>query len=729
MDLKLTASEREEMTKTFGNSRASEIITLAETKLEKAPKGELTGPADPGAIGSGRFYSQIDDPRTSNIKRLTITDMQKLAMDPQVALGVEMHRLPILTLRPEFQHIDPEVAAFLNHELERVGWVNLARDVLTALEYGFFAAERVYTYRDTTITSNGVNIKRSMAVYQKLKGIHPNAVQLETDAMTGEWNGFTQMAGGKASVPENKSFIFSHQLEFGNRYGNPITRRAYKYWWWGELVYQFANRYHEDQAVPPRKVFYEPSQSPVNPLDPLSPVTDVNKNVALDIAEKSRAGSGLAFPLQTENTAEGGQRYSKGWDMEYLVGPNKATEFTTYLDHLDAKKLRALFVPEKLAQSSSGGGSYAMVESLAEFFLMSEEALAAQLYQFMITDWARPLINYNFGSSVPDATLPNPKLSRDNRKFLQDFLTSVLASNSAVLEVDVENMARELGVPLKENHANDVIEQQTPENSNAPNPNALQPSVQARGRGVDAFMQQMNDIPGVRKAVNNKAWESATKQFQTSLGEAYNGWKARTAALLENVATGDRDAILQMALLELRALLVKRYRASIPDARGLGYGDEISPASLTKLAKKLEVLETGLASRIANIGVKVTRDLSELGGVNASDIADVLALRLKGSIIQPAGNDYWHTIVDGWTDKRREREADPTVQQGKLRWVLDPLVQNHCDDCMRLEGEYDSIDELPSIPGDGSTECNIYCFCWLEEQDEKGNWQRRISDL
>lgn len=744
-DLDLTAQERAQLSQTFGASRAAEITTLAREKLSRPPAGELSTQRDPAASGTGKFYSQVEDPRSSGIKRLTVLDMEKLALDPQIALGIEMHRLPLLTLKPQFQHSDEKIAVFLNHELERFGWVKLGRQLLLALEYGFYTAERVYGSLETTLSlADGSEFKLDAVVYDKLKGIHPSAVQLDV-SVAGEYEGFTQTAGASkdgGKIPEGKALIYSYDERFGNRYGNPLSRRAYKFWWWGELIYQFANRYHEDQAVPPRKVFYEPNPQAVDPTDPNSPIVDNAMKTALEIAEKTRAGSGAAFPLQQEVTAEGGVRHSRGWDMEYLTGPNKATEFTTYLDHLDAKKLRALFVPEKLAQSSSGGGSYAMVESLAEFFLMSMEAHAAELYAFLISDWARPLIRYNFGSAAPDATLPAPKLSRDNRAFLQGFMTQfyggLLSADPAnTPRVDIEALANDLGVPMLETPVADVISQGTEDEALgdvAPLTDAAPISAdpfQAAKRAVRPVQTLDTLIPGTRKATNNKPWEAGTKAFQEALGEAYNAWQRQTSSLLAAASADEQQAVLDAQLATLKTALVKRYRSSIPEARGLGYGLENSPASLEKLAKSLEKLETKLAARITvEIGSKVARDLSELGrAASAADIAGAIALRLKAGIITPAGNDYWHTIVDGWTDKRLEREADPSIQQGALRWVLDPLVKNHCDDCLSRAGEYDSIRDLPSIPGDGNTECGIYCYCWLEEEDAAGNWQRRISDL
>jgi hypothetical protein len=717
--MELTSTEQAEMRAVLGESRASRILAAAKTM--SAPKGELTKQPDPAVSDSGKFYSQIEDPRKGTIKRLSVSEMQRMALDPQIYLGLEMHKLPILTLRPEFQHPEPEVAAFLNHELKRMGYVTIARELLRSLDYGFHAAEKIFTNRDTTVElADGKSWTARATVYDRIKGIHPNGVQLE-QLENGLPNGFTQVSGGTAAVPPEKAMIFSHDVEYGNQYGNPLSRRAYRFWWWSDLVYQFANRYHEDQSIPPRKIFYEPN--PTTTTDEAGNTVngpDIAQAAALAVAEDSKAGAAIALPLQLDSNSG---EFKKSWDIEYLVGPNKATEFTTYLDHLDAKKLRAMMVPERLAQQSGAGatGSYGMIESLSEFFLMNEEALAADLYRFLISDWARPLINYNFGSSVPDPTLAAPKLSRDNRAFMQDLLKGLfgqmLATPGIAPEVDLTAMARELGIPMLEKGQDDVIDQSVPVTPDGT------PAPVARAPTLNSVRLDNIKTPGVRPATHNREWEKQTKAFQESLGETYTQWARETAKLLEAVAAEARQEILNSRLEILRTLLVRRYREAIPTAHGLGIADALSPDSLGRLAKRLEKLEQKVAREIIpKIAEKITADLLDHG---VGELQQVIEMRL-GFVTKPSGGDYWGTVVQGWADSRRDREANGTAS--RIRWVLDNLASN-CADCQRLAGEYNSIEEIGTLPGAGDTSCGEFCRCWLEEENPDGDYQRRISDL
>ncbi|AFZ66998.1 phage portal protein family protein [Deinococcus peraridilitoris] len=724
-ELQLSSTERAELTLTLGSSRAARLFEAADSRLTRPPKGELTGRQDPQVQTTGRYYTQIEDPRKGVLTRLDPVTLERLALDGQVKAGLEIIKLPILTLRPEVVHPEPEVREFLQHEFDR-NRLRLMRNILRALEFGFAAAEKVFTYKDTTIQRRGRTLWSGNAVvYEKLKWMHPAAIELITGER-GEGLGFKQTSGGRADVPEDKALIYTHDEQFGNRYGNPRTRAAYKYWWWQQLLYQFSNRYMEDQAIPQRKVFYEPDLRVSDPNNPESAYVDLALADALRVAEDSRAGSAIAFPLQEVQNGES-LSYQKGWDMEYLTGPQKAGEFITLLDHYDFKKLRAMFVPEKLIASGQGGGSFAMVESLADFFLMSEEALAAEMLEFIAASWARPLIDYNFGSSVVDASFAPVKLSQGNKSFLQDFfkqfLGQVLMYNPGALKVDTEALAKELGVPVLASEIGDGVTAQGAGSDQPGHAAAAPAAIQATAKVPKVHTFDL-DVPGVRKATHGREWETQTKAFQELLGELYETWSKGTAKALADVIDVERPAVLESRLRQLQKLALTAYREAIPAGYTLGLGPTPTPDSLATLAERLKLLEEGLARTIATVGQKIATDLP---GATASELHGLIQVRM-GYVTKQGGGDYWATIVEGWVDKRMQREEDPDVTHGRIRWVLDNLA-SHCPDCPRHAGVYASIRDLPAIPGDGKTQCGIYCRCWLEEEDANGNWVRRIHDL
>jgi len=731
--LDLNRTERDELARLLGPTRATRVLKLA----TRAPSGELTGPPDPKVHGSGRYFTEVTDPRDDRLKRLDPHILERVALDPQIGLALDMIKLPVLTITPEVRHPEPTVREFLQYELDFI-WPTLAREMLHSLDFGFSAFERVYGSRDTTIKRDGTLIWSGRAtVFEKLKNLHPSGVELLLDER-GQYAGLKETAGNSVTLPIEKTLLFTHDRRFGNPYGNPRTRRAYKFWWWGELIYQFANRYFEDQSIPQRKVFYEPNPQPVDPDDPDGAQQDEAGEAAIRIAEESRSGAAVALPLQQTYGPDGSSRFERSWDMEFMTGDSKQAEFTAYLDHLDFKKTRAMFIPDKLANQASGGGSYNMVEVLADMFLLSEEALIGDMLANLVHQWARPLIDFNFGRDLPDASFAPAKLTKANRDFLQAFMLqfySVLMQTGArAPDVDIEALASELGVPIIAT-PDDGVTDQDGDGQDA-QPAAAEPTRDAPARFTTAHVHTsacqhepmtLARAPGARKRRSNARWEVGTAEFEEWVARAYDLW-ARDAmrAVLETEAPL-RSISLTAKLAELERTLKREYRKALNEAFRLGGGDAPSAAALVRQSERLAGFERHLsADVIPRLRDRLTPDLN----LPAEELEQAMRLRM-GIVTGEASHDYWATIQESWTDNRAEREelakSDPSVRVGRVRWVLDPTVKEHCADCPSFAGVYAGVSDLPAVPGDGTTECDIYCRCWLEEEDpETGEWMRRI---
>ena len=67
--------------------------------------------------------------------------------------------------------------------------------------------------------------------------------------------------------------------------------------------------------------------------------------------------------------------------------------------------------------------------------------------------------------------------------------------------------------------------------------------------------------------------------------------------------------------------------------------------------------------------------------------------------------------------KTAQLESNAVMQEeDKLKWELDPTVEEHCSDCLRNSGSAPkSFDEWADmgLPGMGNTQCGSYCKCTL----------------
>ncbi len=707
----------------LGNKTATVLESMAREATQKPepPAGQMVKNPDPYSIGKGRFFSRVEDPRNGGFMRPTPDQLELLSQDAQIGAALGVIKLPIQALSPVVKHSNARVQAFLQSELDN-HWQALSTHMLRALEFGFSVTEKVWTTR--TVQMNGIT--QFVAVVDKFKDLHPASILFDRNEW-GELEQVRQVMGGNAILEEPRFVRFTHDERFGNPYGYARTYRAFKFWWWSDLIYQFTNRYFEDQSVPQRVVYYVPK------VDAFQ--NDSNQSAALMLGEQSRNGATVAFPLQEARASDGSTSFVKAWDMELLGGGSAsqatADAFLGYLNHLDYKKLRAMFVPDKMIQQGDSGGSYAMLESLVEFFLRSEEVLALEIYQQICKQFLRPMIDYNFGPDLPDATIQDPKISNADRGFLKDFLktiyTSLLNPNADPRgleppKIDLAELASNLGLPVQNAKPVDLITRssQTPteqdKSDTAPDP--FKQLNRDHNRGV-----VLDDVPGLRPRMYNREWETQTADFQELLSSVYSDWTRTTARKLELVTDLERPQVLQTAMQDLRTLALKTYRNALPTAHSIGYGAGGTPASMQALAQQLQKIESHLiTTTLPNLEQKLTQDL------NDPDVNSEAAIMLRmGTLTRQAGGDYWGTIVHGWGQQRSQREQDGTAH--KIRWVLDNLA-SHCPDCPDLAGEYDSIQDLPFLPGSGETKCGPACRCWLEEYDPDAKiWVRRIHEL
>ena len=82
------------------------------------------------------------------------------------------------------------------------------------------------------------------------------------------------------------------------------------------------------------------------------------------------------------------------------------------------------------------------------------------------------------------------------------------------------------------------------------------------------------------------------------------------------------------------------------------------------------------------------------------------------------------------TEKEHELALEGLAPE-RIRWVLDPNA-DHCEDsaghygCPGLAGEYDSWNDLPTVPA-GQVTCRGNCRCHLEVFRD-GDWRRGVYD-
>ncbi|MCK9597580.1 MAG: hypothetical protein M0R06_00990 [Sphaerochaeta sp.] len=209
------------------------------------------------------------------------------------------------------------------------------------------------------------------------------------------------------------------------------------------------------------------------------------------------------------------------------------------------------------------------------------------------------------------------------------------------------------------------------------------------------------------------SWESSLEQYKRALGKVYKDWYEQTTMQLEQAAPEDWDAILAAAILLLKAKFKKLMDEKLQEAFLEEAENEVSDEGWLAYQRMIDendkLVEQNLLPVIGKIDI---RKVVVVGALLA------LFAGLTYKVLSYAGR-MWHALNLGAGEKVK-RMGNP-----RTKWVLNDLAE-HCEDCPRYAGEYDSWDDMIAQtnggPGSGNTACFSNCRCRVEVWDGT-SWQ------
>lgn len=396
-----------------------------------------------------------------NPDTIDVTVYELMRKDPQLSAGLAMVKLPIIALPWRIECDDEDIARFCENTLSRV-WKSLIKTMLTAVDFGFAAHEKVWKRENITVQS----IKKSgdenkskkkthyngdAVFYKEFKPLYPSSVILnfDRDVFKGiEQTSVSGISDGKPpEIDARKSFIFTNDKEFGNMFGRSRLKSAYKLWYWKELMYQFMLQYYERRGSPPVIVIAPPGQS----QDSSGTIKD-NLELALDLGSSLINHSVGALPY--EESASGRENM---WQIDYMLDDRRGTMFIEAINHLDAKCFLALWVPERLGENKTSG-SFAETNVIVDLFLLSEKALIAEVEDHVNKYILPQLIDFNFPKSkrVP-AYLKMDQLDWNRRLAVKEIFIEMLRNVDTMIQSGIvprslpalEKMAGILEIPIE----------------------------------------------------------------------------------------------------------------------------------------------------------------------------------------------------------------------------------------------------------------------------------------
>jgi hypothetical protein len=409
-----------------------EVLRFASEVNSRRPTlGERTRHSRPFITSVSSAYAGVFNP-----DQVSVEVKKRMRRDPQIALGLAAIKAPVMNATRDgawwIEGGSNEVRDAVT-ELIRPLVRPLIRSCLNAVEFGHQAHEKVW------------DVDGGHYIYRKLKDLEPGSFELYADEH-GRYAGLRQPHMAEP-IPAEKTFVMTLNKEWGNLYGRGRLDAAYEPWYWSTIIYMFANRYFERKGDPVVKA-HAPSEMRVD----ANTGAEENTLDQLNAQIGSLRSSG-SFALPDERDEHGNRR----WDVEYLLDDQRGDMFKSYLEHLDAKKLRALFVPERSLTQDGAVGSQAAARQYADTFLLMEAGLlqdiVGQVNEFVI----RPLVEVNFGQAAwsDGVRLATAGISRQSEELLLDVLRLAVEAEKdggklADL-IDRMKLLEELNVPVASN--------------------------------------------------------------------------------------------------------------------------------------------------------------------------------------------------------------------------------------------------------------------------------------
>ena len=405
---------------------------------QRPPLGELV------TRSGRRFWSEMGLPDLGAFTPGEVTHAvrKRMRRDGQIALGLAAVKAPLMGIKWWVECEEAQVAALVEAVLSPL-WRELMRSSLNAIDFGFQAHEKVWEIRSLTVTDRRGERHhfRQAAVVKALRDLDPEYVTLLVDE-AGRFAGFQYGDDEEGVVvPAEKAYVVTVGKEWGNLYGASRLDPAYEPWYWASVMYLFCNRYFERKADP-AVVAVGPAEERVDSSGTVAYALDHLDRLAANL----RSGGTVTLPYEPDEIT-GRNR----WSIEYLLDDKRADQFLDYLNHLQAMKLRAVLVPERVLTQDRAAGTQAMARVHTDTFLRSEELLLADLVDHVNRFLVPQVVAYNFGPDAPPAEVKTAALSAEHETYLKRIVAEALKEKPEVARiVDWVKVLATAQVPVSE---------------------------------------------------------------------------------------------------------------------------------------------------------------------------------------------------------------------------------------------------------------------------------------
>lgn len=467
-------------------------------ELKKTDLKNALAHVDPSKLLAGWTVTPYNPSWLVTRKGLQIFDSIK--RDEQVKAALKFKKDAVLgagweVVSPGDQAEDWEVTRFINDALEFIpgGWNAVLTDIMTALDYGYSVAEKMYEEME-------LGEWKGKLVLSRIQSLKPHHIDFASDQY-GVLIGIQQQLTGPISelLPAAKFVIWSYGKEFGNYYGTSDLEAAYRPWWVKDNTYKWLATTLERYGMAPLFAFYDPNVYPGPMVEELKKVVKSIQNATLGVIPRGAP----------ENLEMWSQDLNKG-----------STEmFFKALDRFDQHIARAVLVPSMIGMSSDDGktGSLARSGTHADSFIMVVTQVQQALSSAVMNAQVIPqLCDLNFPKLQSYPVFRFVPFTDEKRLEIMATWTAMVAGQIVnKIEDDEVHIRHVLGFPENENPT--VIEAQPPPGTNVgPDGKPFLPKVTKDGTPAskDPAVERKLDEEKRRIAMQPKEKGSPIKKSQ-----------------------------------------------------------------------------------------------------------------------------------------------------------------------------------------------------------------------
>lgn len=445
-----------------------------------------------------RSSNKSGDTEVYATDRIPLVTYRRMANDATIGLGMDLLAGLVASLKYTVKLPDKEETRFLRAMYDRHHNYLVSEMVRKGRQNGFCFGQKRWFRRVIAVDymdgEERKTSRKSMIDLREVKMINPEG-NVRYYVGKDEKIKYVEQdqTNGRIRVGRHMLFWFTHGSNFGSPFGVSTFKRAYPYWHYYKVIFQYALRHLEKVGSPHLEGRYPEGNSTVGAGSSRRRVP--NKKVILKMVEAIKSTGGVAMP---------NERDEKGnylWSLEYKYpDSNSAANYIEILSYLDDKKLQSNSIPDAVLRSKS---NYSETDAKVEILMVNIEDFLNQAETTLRQDILEPMVSYNFGVEKIDMLefgFDRGALGR--RKMLKELLTQYLrvADNQEGLAIDTwidfKSVLNELGAPtltrdelfIKDEASKSkdlVAEAQKQEDDNNREVNRVNPSPRPKERSAD----------------------------------------------------------------------------------------------------------------------------------------------------------------------------------------------------------------------------------------------------